>query len=115
MKVKREFVKVCTTKGTPTLGEVKDVCIDLIEVAFANVPRIDRHEDDIEKAETMTKLARVVCFYLSNWISYDFFNKVVDHFQPNLSCVKEKLMHYGDRLKPHLLQKLEDIAELQKR
>ena len=115
VEVKREFVKVCTAKGTPTLDEVKEYCIDLIEGALADMPRISRHEEDIEKAETMNALARVVCFRLSRWVSYDFFQKVITHFQPTLKNVKERLELYEDQLKPLLWQKLENIAELQKR
>ena len=113
VEVKGVFVKVCTTQGSPTLDEVKDHCIDLIEGAIADMPRISRHEEDIEKAKTMSELARVVCFRLSRWVSYDFFKKVIAHFQPSLKSVKERLMDYEDQLKPVLLHKLEDIAELQ--
>ena len=115
VRVKREFVNVCTTQGSPTLEEVKDLCIDLIECASKNVPRISCQDDDISKAKTFTELARVVCFRLSKWVSYDFFKKIVTHFQPALASVKEQLMHYEDQLKPFLLQRLENIAELQQR
>ena len=115
MDLKRLFVNVCKTQGEPTLEEMKDLCIDLIEGVFIDIPRISRQEDDIIKAETVTELARVVCFRLSKWVSYDFFKKVIAHFQPALKSVKERLMHYEDQLKPLLLQKLEYIAELQQR
>ena len=115
VEVKREFVNVCTTQGTPTLEEVKDLCIDLIECASRNVPRISRQEGDIEKAMTFTELARVVCFRLCKWVSYDFFKKVIARFQPALKSVKERLMRYEERLKPFLQEKLEYIAELQQR
>ena len=115
VELKRLFVSVCTTQGKPTLEEMKDLCIDLIEGVFIDIPRISRQVDDIKKAETLTELARVVCFHLSKWISYDFFNKVIAHFQPALESVKDRLMHYEDQLKPLLLQKLEYIAELQQR
>ena len=115
VRVKREFVNVCTTQGSPTLEEVKDLCIDLIECASKIVPRISCQDDDISKAKTFTELARVVCFRLSKWVSYDFFKKIVTHFQPALASVKEQLMHYEDQLKPFLLEKLENIAELQQR
>ena len=115
MALKRLFVNVCTTQGKPTLEEMKDLCIDLIEGDFIDIPRISRQEDDIKKAETLTELAHVVCFHLSKWISYDFFKKVIAHFQPALKSVKERLMRYEDQLKPLLLQKLEYIAELQQR
>ena len=115
VNLKRLFVNVCKKKGKPTLEEMKDLCIDLIEGVFIDIPRISRQEDDIIKAETVTELARVVCFRLSKWISYDFFKKVITHFQPALKSVKERLMRYEDQLKPLLLQKLEYIAELQQR
>ena len=97
------------------MDEVKDYCIDLIEGAFLYIPQGARHKVCIEKAEKMTDLARIVCFHLSNWINYDFFKKVIAHFQPGLEHVKVQLMHYEDQLKSFLLQKLEDIAELQQR
>ena len=115
VKVKREFVKVCEEQRNPTLDKVKEYCIDLIEVALADMPRISRPEDDIEKAKTMNELARVVCFRLSNWLSYDFFRKVITYFQPALKRVKKQLMRYEDQLKPLLQQKLKYIAELQQR
>ena len=113
--IKREFVSVCTTQGSPSLDEVKELCIDLIECVFKHIPRITRQEDDIERAKTMNKLARIVCFHLSKWVSYEFFKKVVAHFQPALKSVKKRLKRYEDRLKPLLQQKLEHIAELQQR
>ena len=114
VEVKGMFVNVCTTQGTPTLDEVKDHCMDLIECVFKGIPQpmISRHEDDVEKAKTFRELARIVCFRLSSWISYDFFKQVIAHFQPALKPVKERLMHYEDQLKPLLQQKLECIAEL---
>ena len=115
VEVKRKFVNVCTIQGSLTLEEVKDLCIDLIECASKNVPRISHQKDDIIKAGTLSDLARVVCFHLSKWASYDFFKKVIAHFQPALESVKEQLMHYEDQLKPFLQRKLEDIAELQQR
>ena len=115
VEVKREFVKVCTAQGTPTLDEVKEYCIDLIEGALADMPRVSRHEEDIENSETMNKLASVVCFKLSNWVSYDFFKAVITCFQPALKSVDERLKLYEDQLKPRLVQKLQHIAELQQR
>ena len=109
------FVSVCKTQGTPTLEEVKEHCIDLIQCVFKRVPRINRHEEDIKKAETLTELARVVCFCLSTCISYDFFKKVITHFQPALKSVEEHLKRYEDQLTPLLQQKLQCIAELQQR
>ena len=115
VEIKRMFVSVCTAHGSPTLDEVKDLCIDLIDCAFKNIPRIARREEDIEKAKTWKELARIVCFHLSKWMSYEFFKKVVAHFQPVLKSVKERLKQYEDQLKPLLLQKLEHIEELQRR
>ena len=94
---------------------MKDYCLDLIEGARTNIPRVSRHEYDIEKAKTLRELARVVCFRLSNWISYDFFKKVIANFQPALRRVEEGLTKYEEQLKPLLLQKLKYIAELQQR
>ena len=115
VKIKRMFVSVCTLHGSPTLDEVKDLCIDLIECAFESIPRIARHGEDIKKAMTWKELASIVCFHLSKWVSYEFFKKVVAHFQPALKSVKERLKEYEDQLKPLLLQKLEHIAEFQRR
>ena len=112
--IKEEFVTVCTTQGSPTLEEVKDHCIDLIECASSIVPRLSCQQDNIMEAMTFKQLARVVCFRLSKWASYDFFKKIIDHFQPALKGVKERLIHYEDELRPFLLQKLEHISELQK-
>ena len=38
VEIKRIFVSVCATQGSPTLDEVKDLCIELIEGAFENTP-----------------------------------------------------------------------------
>ena len=115
VEIKGMFVEVCKRQGSPTLDEVKDHCLDLIEGVLTDMPRAIRHEDDIRDARTFSELARVVCFRLSKWISYDFFKKVIAHFQPALKSVKEQLMCYQVQLKPLLLQKLEHIAELQQR
>ena len=115
IEVKREFVNVCSVQGSPTLDEVKEYCIDLIAVAFTYIPQGAHHAASIKEAETMTTLAYIMCFDLSNWINYDFFKKVIAYFQPGLERVKVQLMHYEDQLKPFLLQELEDIAELQQR
>ena len=117
VELKGAFVNLCTTQGSPTLDEVKDYCLDLIEGTLATMPRVveREYENDIKRAETLRELARVVCFRLSNWVSYDFFKKVIAHFQPSLKSVKEGLVHYEEQLKPLLLQKLEHIAELQQR
>ena len=114
VEIKRMFVSVCSTKGSPTLEEVKDLCIDLIQ-CVRHIPNITRQEGDIREAKTFTELARIVCFCLSNWVSYEFFKKVVTHFQPALRSVQQRLMCYEDMLKPLLLQKLKHIAELQSR
>ena len=83
---------------------MKAHCFDLIEGALADMPRVSRHEEDIKKAETMNALARVVCSRLSELVSYDFFQKVITHFQPALKGVDERLKRYEDQLKPLLLQ-----------
>ena len=108
-------MNLCTTQGSPTLDEVREYCIDLIEGALNNMPRAGRHEDDIERAKTLSELARVVCFHLSNWVGYEFFQTVVTKFQPQLKSVKDRMVHYEKQLKPLLKQKLEYIAELRQR
>ena len=113
VEVKREFVSACTREGTPTLEEVKDFCIDLIECASKTVPRISHKEDDIEKAVTFGELARIVCFRLSRWVSYDFFKKVIVHFQPALKSVQARLMRYEDKLKLFLQQKERACCQVQ--
>ena len=110
-----EFVNICRRQGTPTLDEVKEYCFNLIEGALADMPRISQYKEDIEKAETMNALARVVCFRLSRWVSYDFFQQVITHFQPALKSIDEWLKRYKEQLQPLLLQKLANIEELQKR
>ena len=115
VKVKGMFVDVCTKQGSPTLDEVKDHCIDLIEGVLIHMPRVTRHDDDIRDAMTFSELAWVVCFRLSKWNSYDFCKKVIGHFQPALKGVRDQLRCYQDHLKSVLLQKLEHIAELQQR
>ena len=115
VEIKKMFVSVCTTQGSPTLDEVKDLCIDMIHCVFRHIPRITQMEFDIQKAKTWTELGRVVCFHLSNWVSYEFFKKVIAHFQPSLKGVKDRLKSYEHQLKSLLLQKLEHIMELQQR
>ena len=107
--IKGMFVDVCTTKGTPTLDEVKARCIDLIAGVCIDMPQI---VSQIEDAQKMYKLAHVVCFSLSKWVSYDFFQKVISHFQPALEKVKEQLERYEDQLKPLLIRKLDNITKL---
>ena len=107
--VKGMFVGVCTAKGTPTLDEVKAHCIDLIAGVCIDEPQI---VSQIKNAQNMNELAIVVCFSLSKWVSYDFFQKVISHFQPALESVKEELERYEDQLKLLLLRKLADFAKL---
>ena len=113
VEVKRVFVDVCTAKETPTLEELKDHCIDLIECAFKHMPTISDRKGDIENATSLQELARIVCFRLSKWVSYDFFKKVIARFK--LEEVDKQLMIYEGQLKPLLEQKLKVIAELQQR
>ena len=115
IEVKVAFVNICTSQRSPTLQQVKDRCIDLIEGALSGIPQNSQHKGEIQMAKEMTELARIVCFRLSNWVSYDFFKKVITHFQPALKSVQERLLHYEEQLKTLLLQKLEYIAELQQR
>ena len=110
--VKGMFVGVCTTKGTPTLDEVKARCLDLIAGVSIDMPQTI---SKIKNAQNMDELAHMVCFSLSKWVSYDFFRKVITHFQPTLKSVEKQLKRYEDQLKPLLLQKLKCIAELRLR
>ena len=107
------FVRVATEKGSPTLGEVKDLCLDLLAGVFTRIPQRSHLENALEQAMTMEEMMCMVCFSLSNWISYDCLRIVITHFQPALKSVADNLMHYEKKLKPLLLQKLGHIAELQ--
>ena len=109
------FVRVATEKGSPTLGEVKDLCLDMLAGVFTRIPQRSHLEKAIEQATTMEEMTCIVCFNLSNWISYDFLRIVITHFQPALKSAADNLMHYEKKLKLLLLQKLEHIAELQQR
>ena len=113
LEIKRMFVSICATQGSPTLDEVKDLCVELIGGAFANIPRMSHHEDGIWQAETMVEIMRILCFRLSNWVSYEVLLAVISKFQPAMKCISHLLMCYENQLKPVLLQKLEHIAELQ--
>lgn len=115
MKIKRTLVSVCTTQKSPTLEEVKGVCIDLLECVFRNIPRMSVHMNEIREASTMDDIMRIVCFRLSNWLSYDFLKSVIEEFHPILQSIADKLACYEDKLKPLLLQKLGDIKELQQK
>ena len=107
--------RVYTTKKSPTLEEVKSLCLDLLECAFQKVPRMSGHMSDIWKATTMEDIMRIVCFRLSNWLSYDFLKTVIEKFQPSLQSIADKLACYESKLRPLLLQKLKDIKELQQK
>lgn len=113
--IQRLFVEVCTTQGSPTLEEVKDLCIDVIQGALRYSPVITCQQSSITQAETMKELARILCFDLSNWVNYEFFALVVATFQPALVRVADRLRHYGEELKHVLVQKLEFIAKINQR
>lgn len=115
LDIERDFVSTCNTEGSPTVEEVQDFCIDMIECALPDVPPDKRHEDDIRMAKTMAELARIICFRLSKWISFDFFSKVIAEFQPALKSIKDRLASYEEQLKPLLMKKLIHIAELRER
>ena len=111
MEIKMELVRVCTAQKSPTLKEVKDLCLDLLECVFPTIPWMSGHTDAIWEAMTMEDMC-IVCFRLSNWLSYDFLKRVIAEFQPILQSVADKLACYESKLRPLLLQKLEDIEEL---
>ena len=112
MEIKRTLVRVCTTQRSPTLEEVKSLCIDLLECAFQKIPRMSGHMSEIREATTMEDIMRIVCFRLSNWLSYDFLKRVIAEFQPSLQSIADKLACYESRLKSLLLQKLAIIENL---
>ena len=115
MKIKRTLVRVCTAQKSPTLEEVKGVCLDLLECVFQKIPRMSGHANEIREATTMEDIMRIVCFRLSNWLSYDFLRRVIVEFQPTLQSIADKLECYENKLKPLLRQKLRDIKVLQQR
>ena len=90
--VKKVFVRVATEKGSPTLGEVKDLCLDMLAGVFTRIPQRSHLEKAIEQATTMEEMSCIVCFNLSNWISYDFLRIVITHFQPALNNVAVSIM-----------------------
>ena len=116
--IKDDYLKVkdvfCDSPGMPSLDALKDRCDDLIHVAFADEPQISHHESTIRKVETVRELARILFFRLSRWISFDFLDKVVEHFQPELKDVKERLAQYKEKLRLILMQKLKQISELRR-
>ena len=119
--IKNDYLRVkdvfCNTPGMPSLDALKDRCCDLIDVAFADGPQIDRHVHEIQKAQTVRELARILFNRLSRWISFDFLENVIEyeHFQPALKDVKEQLAQYKEKLQPILMQKLKQIGELQQK
>ena len=115
MEIKRTLVRVCTTQNSPTLEEVMGFCLDLLECACKNIPWMSGHIREIREAKTMEDIMRIVCFRLSNWLSYDFLKTVIEKFQPSLQSIADKLACYESKLKPLLLQKLKDIKELQQK
>ena len=115
MKIKKALVCVCTTQKSPTLEEVKVFCLDLLECVFRNIAWMSGHANEIREATTMEDIMHIVCFRLSNWLSYDFLKNVIVEFQPILQSIADELACYESKLKPLLLQKLEDIKELQQK
>ena len=115
MEIKRTLVRVCTTETSPTLKEVKDLCLDLLECAFKNIPLMSGYTSKIWEATTMEDIMHIVCFRLSNWLSYNFLKRIIAEFQPSLQSITDKLACYEDKLTPLLRQKLGDIKELQQR
>ena len=115
VEIKRMLVHVCTTQKSPTLEEVKSFCLDLLECVLKNIPRMSGYMSEIREAMTMEDIMHIVCFRLSNWLSYHFLERVIAEFQPTLQSVTDKLACYESKLKPLLLQKLQDIKELLQR
>ena len=115
--IKHDYLKLkdafCTSPETPPLDALKYRCYDLIHVAFADEPQISYHEHAIQKVETVRQFANILFFRLSQWISFDFLDEVVEHFQPGLTDMKWQLAQYKEKLKVVLTQKLQKISELQ--
>ncbi len=112
LKVKNAF---CGSPSMPSLDALKDRCEDLILVAFSDGPQISCQESTIRKVETVRELAQILFFTLSRWISFDFLDKVIEHFQPQLKDVKEQLTQYKEKLREILMEKLKEIGELQQK
>ena len=114
--IKRDYLKIkdafCTSPERPSLDALKYCCYDLIHVAFADESQISYHEHAILQVETVREFADILFFRLSRWISFDFLDEVIGHFQP-LTDMKEQLAQYKEKLKVVLMEKLEKISELQ--
>ena len=115
VEIKNTLVRVCATQKSPTLEEVKDFCLDLLECTFEDIPPMRGYMREVQEATTMQAIMRIVCFRLSKWLSYDFLKKVIAEFQPTLQSIADKLECYENKLKPLLLQKLANIIELLQR
>ena len=117
--IKDDYLKVkdvfCGSPGMPSLDALKDRCEDLLHVAFSDGPQISYQESTIRKAETVRELARILFFNLSRWISFDFLDKVIEYFQPQLKDVKDQLTQYKEKLREILMEKLKEIGELQQK
>ena len=114
--IKRNYVKImdafCNSAGRLSLDALKHHCCALVRVdeSESDDPRM---KDAIGKVETIQAFANILFFDLSQWISFDFLDEVIDHFQPELEDVKEQLTHYKEKLHLILMQKLKQISELQ--
>ena len=115
--IMNEYLKVrdvfCGSPSLPSLEALRDRCDTLILVAFADEPQFSHHEHTIRKVETVRELANILFFRLSRWISFDFLDNVIEHFQPELKDVKEQLAQYKEKLKEILMQKLKHISDLE--
>lgn len=110
LKVKDAF---CDSPHMPSLDALKDYCYDLIDVACIDKLQVNRHEHAIQKAQTIQDFAGILFFHLSRWITFDFLDKVVEHFQPGLKGVKDQLDQYKKKLQLIPMQRLEQLNVFQ--
>ena len=109
-KIKKRFHEVCSTKGEPTLAEIKSACYDIIQMGFRrHSPLSDRIDDAHTPLETVL---RIIFFEISKWISYDFLQCIVDFFGSPLKEIKDALREYSRQLCPVLKAKLKDVKLL---
>ena len=110
IKIKKRFHEVCSTKGEPTLAEIKSACYDTIQTGFRRHSSLsDRIDDPNTPLETVL---RIIFFEISKWISYDFLQCVVDLLGSPLKEIKDALREYSRQLCPVLKAKLKDVKLL---
>ena len=109
-KIKKRFHEVCSTKGEPTLAEIKSACYDIIQMGFRRHSRLSDRIDDPNTP--LEAVLRIIFFVISKWISYDFLQCVVDLLGSPLKEIKDALREYSRELCPVLKAKLKDVKLL---